>query len=102
MEDVDVFRATRKRGEPARPSVSWLTSRLTKRRLAVVGAIALVAGLFVALGDPLAHPEEGEQATGERGVAGVPRIVFFAGLAIAFVLAFPPDDAGNEPGDPPD
>lgn len=77
--------------------VSWLGDRLTTKRLALIGVIVAVTVAVIAVGDPLSHPGAGEQATGERGLDGVPRIVFFAGLAIAFLIAVPP---GEDRGDP--
>lgn len=78
-----------------------LVERLTGRRLALVAAIVVVTGLLLAVGNPLAHPEEGEGASGQRGVSGVPRIVFLAGLAVAFVLALPPGEGPPRSGEGP-
>lgn len=79
--------------------MSGLRERLTTRRLAAIGVIVALALALVALGDPLAHPTEGAQDTGERGLSGVPRVVFLAGLAIAFVLAMPPNRGSRRSDD---
>lgn len=75
--------------------MGWLSDRLTVRRLALVGAILLVAGILIALGDPLAHAEAGAQDDGTRGLTGVPRVAELAALVVAFVLAMPPREDGD-------
>lgn len=75
--------------------VSRESSRWTARRGVLVALIVVTTAAVLALGDPLAHPEAGEQATGQRGLVGVPRVVFVAALAIAFVVAWPPNRGGG-------
>lgn len=70
--------------------MGWLLDRLTVRRVAAVALILGLTLLVLALGDPLAHPQAGDQADGQRGLVGVPRVVELAALAIAVVLALPP------------
>lgn len=78
--------------------MGWLTDRLTAKRLALVGGLIALAAVLVAIGDPLAHSEAGEQSTGERSLVGVPRIVEITAILVALILAMPP--GGNrEPAD---
>lgn len=78
--------------------MGWLTDRLTARRLALVAAILVLAGGLIAIGDPLAHGEAGDQDSGERGLTGVPRIAEVTALVVAFILAMPPSEP-REDGD---
>ncbi len=89
-----------KRERDQRGPVSWLRDRLTKKRLAAVAVLLATSVAVIALGDPLAHPGEGEQADGQRGVAGMPRIVELSAVAIAIILALPPSGRRSEPDDP--
>lgn len=70
--------------------MGWLTDRLTAKRLALVGGLIALAAVLVAIGDPLAHSEAGEQSTGERGLVGVPRVVEITAILVALILAMPP------------
>lgn len=74
-------------------------SRLSGRRWLIVAAIVALTVAVLAVGNPLEHPEAGEQTSGERGVSGIPRVVFYAALAIAFVLGFPPRSGSSDPGE---
>lgn len=71
--------------------MAWLADRLTRKRLIAVGILVAIALAAIVVGDPLMHPGEGAQADGQRGMVGIPRLVWFSALAIAFILALPPD-----------
>lgn len=58
-------------------------------RLIAIAAILAVALLLTLIGDPLLHPGQGVQSTGERGVTGS-RVAELAALLIAFIIAWPP------------
>lgn len=70
--------------------MAWLRDRLTTKRLAAVAVLLAISMAAIVLGDPLAHPEEGAQADGQKGLAGMPRIVELSAVAIAIILALPP------------
>lgn len=76
--------------------MGWLTDRLTPKRLIAVAILLAISVAAIALGDPLAHPEEGEQADGQKGIAGMPRIVELSAVAIAIILALPPSKRSQD------
>lgn len=79
--------------------MSWISERLTAKRLAVVGVLIAIAAIAVAVGDPFAHNEAGEQTDGQVGLSEMPKIVWFTGLAVAFILAMPPRPARDHSDD---
>lgn len=76
--------------------MSWLTDRLTGKRLAAIGLVVALAAVLVAFDTPLRHAGEGPQADGQVGVGGMGRIVEIAAIVIAFLLALPPP-SGPDP-----
>lgn len=78
--------------------MGWLADRLTPKRLIAVAILLAISVAAIVLGDPLAHPGEGAQADGQKGIAGMPRIVELSAVAIAIILALPPGGRSEDDG----